>query len=74
MRESIWRYLRKTRGGLYALFYRWSIMFLAFCRLAMLSLLVPFQTILRRPVSGSFRKWWAILGWSVRREAWVRNS
>jgi N-acetylglucosaminyl-diphospho-decaprenol L-rhamnosyltransferase len=69
MRESIWRFLRKTRGNLYGAGYRWSMLLVACCRLGLLGFLTPLQRLRRQPRStDSFRKWWAILRWSVCRQ------
>jgi GT2 family glycosyltransferase len=67
MRESIWRFLHKTRGGLYALAYRMSTFFLSLVRLLALFALWPIHLIQQRSGSwtASFRKWRAILGWSL---------
>ena len=76
MRESIWRFLRKTHGDLYGTGYRCLILIAAFFRLGLLGVFFPVQALRRRHQSSvsSFRKWWAILLWSVRREAWLKES
>jgi N-acetylglucosaminyl-diphospho-decaprenol L-rhamnosyltransferase len=75
MRESVWRFLRKTRGEFYGLSYRGSILVAACCRLGLLGACFPLQALRRRQRvwSGSFRKWWAILLWSLRRVEWVKQ-
>jgi len=67
MRESIWRFLSSTRGSLYGLAYRASTFILAVIRLTILVVLWPLQTMQFNgpPWSASFRKWRAILGWSL---------
>ena len=67
MRESIWRFLRKTRGELYGLGYRNSTLLSAAGRIACLLVLMPFYLILGRLASwkASARKWRAILVWSM---------
>jgi hypothetical protein len=68
MRESIWRFLRKTRGAVYGGAYRASTLLSALARLVMLSLLWPFRRMRNRaPVQrNSDRKWLAILAWSLK--------
>ena len=70
MRESTWRFLRKARGDLYGSCYRVAMFLSAFCRLALLGVSVLAQPTLRQGQASttSFRKWWAILGWSLRRK------
>lgn len=67
MRESIWRFLIKTRGGGYGAAYRASTCLLAVVRLLLLIGLWPLQTVRRRATAwwASFRKWRAILTWSL---------
>jgi hypothetical protein len=74
-RESIWRFLRKTRGHVYGLGYRVSMLVSSFVRLAFLVTLFPAQPASRRRSSwnASFRKWQAILRWSMNREEWLRQ-
>ena len=67
MRDSIWRFLTKTRGALYGAAYRASTLVLAIVRLLLLICLYPVQTIRKsRPAwVASFRKWRAVLSWSL---------
>jgi GT2 family glycosyltransferase len=67
MCESIWRFLSKTRGSGYGLAYRASTVVLAVLRLVLLVALWPLQSMQRSgpPWSASFRKWRAILTWSL---------
>lgn len=68
MRESAWRFFRKTRGKCYSLAYRASTMMTALLRLALLVILFPARQA-RGYQAGwwaSFRKWNAILSWSIR--------
>ena len=53
MRESIWKFLRKTHGNLYGAGYRWSMLLVACCRLGLLGLLSPLQGLRRQPRSGT---------------------
>ena len=66
MRDSVWRFLRKTRGRPYGLAYRATTVIQALLRLALLLLLWPLQ-IWRKsgPWRASYQKWCAILGWSL---------
>jgi GT2 family glycosyltransferase len=68
MRESVWRFLRKTRGAVYGVSYRLATMVSAAIRLGILILLMPLQHVLhlgaRQP--HTIRKWIAILAWSLR--------
>lgn len=68
MRDSIWRFLRKWHGEQRGRIYRFAMLTVALFRIATLGLLFPFQVIRVRWRNwlGAFRKWWAILGWSVR--------
>jgi GT2 family glycosyltransferase len=66
MRESIWRFLRKTRGSAYALGYRVSIALAAACRLALVTLALPLQVLGRkRELKYTFGKWVHLLGWAL---------
>jgi GT2 family glycosyltransferase len=69
MRESIWRFLRKTRGLYYGSCYRWAMLFSSICRLGLLCFLLPIQALRGRQCTSlaSLRKWLAILSWSARR-------
>lgn len=75
MRESVWRFLRKTRGLIYGLGYRACMLVIAVIRLGVLIVVYPILVLRRRGAgwSGSFRKWSAILRWSVFPQAWVRQ-
>lgn len=67
MRESIWRFLRKTRGDLYGTGYRVAMLSSAVCRLVLLGMtsLVGRFRHRRRSSNSSLQKWWAILRWSL---------
>jgi GT2 family glycosyltransferase len=61
IRESIWQFLCKSRGKFYG--------FSALCRLGVIGVLLIFQPLFRRHSwIGSFRKWMAILRWSLKRD------
>jgi GT2 family glycosyltransferase len=67
MRESVWRMMRKTRGNGYGFAYRVSTMISSIGRLIALMAVFPLHLIRRGGQSwnGSFRKWRAILTWSL---------
>jgi N-acetylglucosaminyl-diphospho-decaprenol L-rhamnosyltransferase len=67
IRESISRFIRTTRGDLYGTGYRFAMLLSAVCRLGILSLSLLARWLDRSQPSqnGSFRKWWAILRWSL---------
>lgn len=75
MRESVWRFFRKTRGKFYGTGYRCAMLASALCRLSALGLFLPVQV--RRGQwlvwRSSLRKWLAILSWSLWRAAWVKQ-
>ena len=67
MCESVWRMMRKTRGNVYGFSYRVSTMISSIGRLIFLMAVFPLHLIRRGRESwnGSFRKWKAILAWSL---------
>lgn len=67
MRESNWRMMRKTRGNVYGFAYRISMMISSICRLILLIVVFPLDLLRRGGElrNGSFRKWKAILSWSL---------
>jgi N-acetylglucosaminyl-diphospho-decaprenol L-rhamnosyltransferase len=75
MRESIWRFLRKTRGDFYGLGYRSSMLLAAVGRLGLLAILFPVQKFRSRQQRWmiSFKEWSAVLRWSVGCETWSRS-
>ena len=68
MRESIWRFLCKSRGGLYGSAYRLATLLSAVTRLSLLMVGFPLQRVWRRTPwqPHSIRKWLAILAWSLK--------
>jgi hypothetical protein len=66
-RRAIFQYFRKTRGRMYAEFYRVCIGVMALCRLALIGSLMLF----RKPLAGRWSakaacaKWMAIFKWSI---------
>jgi GT2 family glycosyltransferase len=79
MRESICRFLGKTRGRLYGALYRVSMLGVALTRLAALRGVEAVRALRGgaraggSPLSGPRRKWQAVVQWSVRRQATVRQ-
>lgn len=67
MRESVWRMMRKTRGNLYGFAYRVSTLISSVGRLIFLIALYPLHRVRSTGESwkGSYRKWKAILIWSL---------
>jgi len=67
MRESVWRFMGKTRGKIYGLVYRGSTLIAAISRLALLTVTFPIHSIRRRGESwnASYQKWMNILTWSM---------
>jgi GT2 family glycosyltransferase len=67
MRESILQFMNKTRGRLYGCMYRFAMLISAIGRLAALMCMSPLllQARRRNSMYGSFRKWRAVLAWSV---------
>lgn len=68
MRESIWRFLRKNRGAMYACAYRLSTLVSAVTRLSLLGAMYPVRLAwYRMPWQRAcFWKWLAILAWSLK--------
>jgi len=67
MRESNWRFLRKTQGRYYGMVYRASMLVCAFVRLLLLAALFPVRRARqqRDALSASVRKWQAVWRWSL---------
>ena len=70
MRESIWRFMKKTRGNIYGMAYRASTLISAIGRLLLLLILLPLQPLRKSGASwnASFKKWMAVLTWSLGRK------
>lgn len=64
MRESIWRFLRKSRGAGYAALYRGSTLLAALARLLLLCVTYPVRRVPSH--RGAIRKWAAVLAWSLK--------
>jgi hypothetical protein len=76
MRESIWQFLRRTEGNISGACYRGSMLMASCFRLGLLGIAAPLQAFRGRRGMwrSSFRKWWAILLWSLRRTKPLRES
>jgi GT2 family glycosyltransferase len=70
MRDSVHRFLRRTRGNAYASLYRAGLLISAGCRLAALALvypatMLPIPRLRRQQVSRIFVKWLRIARWCI---------
>ncbi|WP_263357918.1 glycosyltransferase family 2 protein [Acidicapsa ligni] len=70
MRQSVYRFLCRTRGNFYARIYRFFLLISAILRLILLACMSPFSIILNFPVDRetnaiTLRKWLRIAEWSV---------
>ncbi len=74
MRESIFRFLSKTRGRFYASLYRISLLAVSVTRLWIALALVPAGKLLRidRKLSQVTKKWSKLVRWSLGMEHWAR--
>lgn len=74
MKESMLRFLRKTRGPFYAGLYRLSVLLVSVLRVAVLAVVLPIPStrLDRASLEHSLNKWYKVLRWSVGLEAWTR--
>ena len=74
-REAICKFLRKTRGNLYAQTYRGAIAVSSLLRILALGVafLTPLPRIDREYLRFALRKWRRILSWSLGFEKWVKR-
>src|ERR1700733_13623711 len=72
MRESLRRFFEKCRGSAWGNNYRAAMAAVAICRLALLicGLVLSFGLYQRKVFTSAFRKWSAVLRWSVGCETW----
>jgi len=70
MREAIWRFLRKTRGGAYGMAYRFAMLGAALGRLAVLGA-ASMHSRSKQSEWAARRKWMAVLRWTVNRDGIV---
>lgn len=75
MHESIFKLLRKFRGGTYAYLYRATLFLSAAIRVGVLAplLLLPGFMTDRGAVLRAFRKWRSIASWALALEGWTHN-
>lgn len=76
MRESMWKFLQKTRGSFYGVLYRLSMFLCAIMRLGVLA--GRRQIVRRNPgykdiYDESIQKWLAVLRWSLHREELINR-
>jgi len=69
MRESMYKFLKKTKGNFYAYCYRISMFLIALFRLALLAS----NRLFKSRNKSSFQKWCAILQWSLRRDKSIKG-
>jgi hypothetical protein len=65
MRESVYWFMRRNRGFGSAAAYRLSLMFTALVRLVVMGPMMILGRNVVRHGSDSWRKWFAILRWSI---------
>jgi GT2 family glycosyltransferase len=74
MCESVSKFLRKTRGGVYSWGYRLGMCMSALCRLSALMTAGLFAKSARRSeLNSSKQKWSSVLRWAFNLEGWVRR-
>ncbi|HXW15181.1 MAG TPA: glycosyltransferase family 2 protein [Terriglobia bacterium] len=73
MKETLWRFLEKTRGPFYAALYRLAMFVISLLRVALLAILIPIPSARLDKDSHrhSLAKWHKVLRWSVGLEAWT---
>ncbi len=69
MRESMFKFLRKTNGYSYAWCYRISMLFIALFRIALLTI----SRLFNQSNEKSTQKWRAILQWCLRRDKLIKE-
>jgi hypothetical protein len=74
MRESIWRFLSRTKGRTYGIAYRIAMFASAAVRLVLLGVSTMPKLFCRDlPVRQALQKWAAILKWSIGLQTWARH-
>lgn len=73
MRESVFKFLRKSKGAFYAQLYKISMTFTSIIRLTIFAIMIVLNPVLR--IKGNLhyplRKWKKIFSWSVSNEKWL---
>ncbi len=75
MHESVFKLLRKFKGGAYAYLYRAALCLSAALRLAVLApfVILPHSARLHAAEVRAFRKWWSIARWCFALENWAQD-
>jgi len=78
MRDSVFKFIRRSRGSLYAFLYRAMLLFSAMARLTVLVIVFPFSAIPNRfvrrdAVKRALKKWRNIARWSLALASWTRE-
>lgn len=76
MRDSVFKFLRRSRGNPYAFLYRTALLLSAMVRMAVLVAVFPFSAIPNRfvrrdAVKRAFKKWRNIARWSLAPASWI---
>jgi hypothetical protein len=76
MKETLRRFLERTRGPFYAALYRFAMFVISLLRIAVLAVLIPIPSarLDKDPRLHSLAKWHKILRWSMGLEAWTRKA
>ena len=76
MKESLFKFLRKSRGPFYAGLYRISVFLVSILRVTALTALlaIPSAQLDKDALRYSLNKWHKILRWSMGLEAWTRQK
>ncbi len=76
MRESIQKFLLKTRGKAYGLAFRMTTALAAVCRLSLMTLSLPLTGLAfnRKKLLASFSKWQRIFRWTLGLEKWAKTT
>lgn len=79
MRDSVFKFLRRSRGNPYALLYRAMLFLSAMVRMAVLVVIFPFSAIPNRlvrrdAVKRAFKKWRNIARWSLALRGWNEGT
>ena len=75
IRESVFRFLKKTRGVAYAGLYRLSMILVAFLRVFLIiaMLILPRGEQDKDSLKASYRKWKSIFRWTIGLESWAKK-
>ena len=75
-KESIFRFLKVTKGSVYAASYRAAIAAAAMARVLLLLAIAPVAMAWmgREGLAGAGRKWWSVLRWAAGLEGWAARA